>query len=565
MLLELHIENFLLIVEEKVSFLPGFNVLSGETGAGKSIIIDALSLALGSKSNKNFVRRGKDKADIQATFLIEENDRIKGMLTEHGINTEDDLLILNREIFGTGKSISRINGRIIPLSFIKQIGNQLLDIHGQHEHQSLLYSENHLNMLDLYGSKDIERALKDVAVKFDRLSEIKSMLNSLDVDFKERERKIDLLKFQINEIEAAKLQDNEDEEVTRNFELLKNSKDIYGIVYESQKALTSDYEDNPSILNLISDVNTKLNEVSKYDKKLEVFAQELNEVYFRLEDISTELRHYGEGLTFHEQLLVEYEDRLDIINNLKRKYGNNIIDINDYCESLKKQLNDLENSAQRIEDLQKEYSEIEEQYLVNAEKLSEARGIKALELQKLLMDELKDLNFNNAEFKIQFAKSSSYHKNGIDDIEFLISTNPGELLKPLAKIASGGEISRIMLAIKRILADLDAIPTLIFDEIDTGISGLTANIVGEKIAMIAKTHQTLCITHLPQIAVMADHHLFIEKTVVDGTTITTIDALDDQHKKMEISRLIGGSKITDLTIKAAEEMLDIAAKRKKLF
>lgn len=568
MLLGLNIENFVLIENISINFTEGFNVMSGETGAGKSIVIDAVNLALGSKSSKNFVRTGKDKAIIQAVFDV-ESINIRHLLDEYGIDCDDNILILTREIFGTGRSISRINGRIVQLAFAKKVAKLLIDIHGQHEHQSLLYSENHLNMLDLYGHDQLEGLINDVSRKYFELKNIEKELKSIDNNDKERERRIDLIKFQIEEIDECNLKENEDIELTKEFEFLKNAEKIYTVINQSHDMISVGMNEEFSIMTTLSSVLGELSSVSDYDEQLNIIHNELQDIYYRLQDIATDMRHYGENIVFDSQELLRIEKRLDTINNLKRKYGNSIEEILEYRGRLSKELKEIEDSAERIEFLNEKIEALNKEYIEVSNKLSESRKIVAKDFEKRITKELNDLNFENAKFKVDISPNLdrnndvNFTKKGIDKVEFLISSNPGEPLKPLSQVASGGEISRIMLAMKVIFAKIDNIPTLIFDEVDTGISGKTANIVGEKLALISKNHQTICITHLPQIAVMADNHLYIEKTTIDNQTVTEITKLNKDKRIHEISRLIGGNKITDLTLKNAKEMIDIANKTKK--
>jgi DNA repair protein RecN (Recombination protein N) len=568
MLLELNIENFVLIENVNINFTEGFNVLSGETGAGKSIVIDAISIALGGKSNKNYVRTGKQKAVIQIVFAFND-ERLKRLLDEYGIDCEDNIIILNREIFGTGKSISRINGRIVQLAFAKKVAKMLIDIHGQHEHQSLLYTENHLHMLDLFGNEVLLKDLEMVKRKYNELKEIERKLESIDQNDKERERRIDLIKFQIEEIDSCNLKIDEDSDLSREFDLLKNSEEIFSIVHDSYDRISAGLNENQSITSALSEILANFEKIANFDDAIMDFNKELQDIFYRLQDIATDMRLYGENITYDSEALFEVEKRLDTINNLKRKYGNTIEEILEYREQLYNELKELEDSANTIKTLKGKIEGIKKEFIEISNRLSLQRKKIAKNFESKMIQELKDLNFENAEFKVSITpylhkdNCLYFTKYGIDKVEFLISTNPGEPLKSLSKVASGGEMSRIMLAMKVILAKIDNISTLIFDEIDTGISGKTANVVGEKIALISKTHQTICITHLPQIAVMADSHMFIKKIVSNNETKTLINKLDTKDRINEISRLIGGNQITELTLNHAKEMLNMADNIKK--
>jgi len=567
MLLELSIENFILIDNITITFGKGLNVITGETGAGKSIIIDAVNIVIGEKASKDYIKQGKDKAIIQAVFDI-SSINLKTILDENGISYEENLLIFSREIHDTGRSLARINGRIVPLSTIKEISKYIIDIHGQHEHQSLLYSENHLNMIDLYGAESIKKILLKVKESYNRIIEIEKELKSLHFDDRERERRIDLLKFQIDEIDSCSLRVGEDEELSKNYKLLKNSKEIYSTVHRVYEMISPSFNNDLTISSIISKLIGEFQNIANLDDKLNLFYNELQDIDYRLQDLGTDLRHYKDEITFDPKLLKEIEIRIDTINNLKRKYGNSIENILNYRDELYRELQEIENSAERVNILKKELNKYKKEYYHYSEILSVERKKFAKKFEKEIIQELNDLNLEKTKFKVNITQNLDIDGNivisryGIDKIEFLISTNPGEPLKPLSKVASGGEISRIMLAMKVLLAEIDNIPILIFDEIDTGISGKTANIVGEKLALISDTHQTICVTHLPQIAVMANYHLFIEKTLYKNKTITNIRILNYEERIEEISRLIGGNIITKLTIDNAKELLEIAEKNR---
>ncbi len=473
-------------------------------------------------------------------------------------------MIFTREIYGTGRSLGRINGRLVQLSLIKKIGKVLIDIHGQHEHQSLLYSENHLSMLDLYGNENIKEIISEVKEKYKEIKSTENELMNLSSNDKEREREIDLLRFQIEEIDACNLKPNEDEELDKQYKLLKNSEKIHSTISNIYDVVSPSMNEDTTVLGLLSDLMGDFEEISTFDENLLNYFNELKDINYRLQDISTDLRHYKENITFDSEMLLDIENRLDTINNLKRKYGNTIEEIINYKDELTQRQDELVNSADRVEKLNIELKKLRADYLDHSNRLSLNRKEIGKDFEEKMIKELKHLNLDKAKFKVSIVHNLDkdnnmiFTKNGIDKVEFLISTNQGEPLKPLSKVASGGEISRIMLAMKVILAKIDNIPTLIFDEIDTGISGKTANVVGEKLALISSTHQIICITHLPQITVMGDNHLYIEKTLVNNQTITNIKALNMEERINEVSRLIGGNVITDLTAKNAKEMLEIA-------
>ncbi|KXG76813.1 DNA repair protein RecN [Thermotalea metallivorans] len=563
MLLDVFIENFALIEKLRISFSEGLNVLTGETGAGKSILIDAVNMAIGLRADKNYIRTGADKAMIQLIFQC-NHPCLKNLFKEHGIDLEDDgLLILTREIYSNGRSISRMNDKIVTVALVREISKYLIDIHGQHEHQSLLYPENHMNILDSFGEKEISPLKMDVANKFQTLKSLEKKLFSLYGNETERERKIDLLKFQLKEIDDCHLKKGEEEALLAEKNLLSNSEKIFSIISRSYEILYHGNEQYQPVLDGVGHIVNELNHIKDLDPTLSDMYQILEDSLWKLQDVARDMRLYKDRIEFDPAALENIEKRLDIINHLKRKYGKTIEEILTYRQLIFEELEEIINSEQIAKELISKIDETKKELCILSEKLSEIRKKAARRLQDKITEELTSLNMSNVVFKVDFSysldKSNQYifTSKGIDRIEFLISTNPGEPLKPLSKIVSGGEMSRIMLAFKTILAKIDNIPTLIFDEIDAGISGRTATIVGEKLARISRTHQILCITHLPQIALMADKHFYIEKNTGEGSTKTVVKQLKDQDRIMELARLLGGVSLTDLTVEHAKEMLQL--------
>jgi DNA repair protein RecN (Recombination protein N) len=569
MLLELSIHNFALIEKLNIQFEHGLNILTGETGAGKSIIIDAVNMAIGERSDKAYVRTGADKAVIQAVFCV-ENQNLKEIFDENGIDFSDgQTIILTREIYANGRSVSRVNDRTVTLSLVKEISKHLLDIHGQHAHQSLLYPENHIDILDAFEEESLIDLKKQVADKFFYLQTLKNKLASLGGDQFETERKKELLRFQLNEIDGAKLCKDEEEELNYQHQFLSNSEKIYNAM---ENAYIRIYEGTPTyspITDILGNIINELDEIKQFDEKIATIHDTLRDSLYTIEDVAREIRNFRDRIEFNPQLLEQIEKRLDIIASLKRKYGKTIQEILSYREKIYNELNELENREQIIEHLENEIDQIQSELFVLSKQLSDKRKKIAQKLENHISEELSSLNMKQATFKIHFYKNQDekqmpvFTSKGIDKVEFLISTNSGEPPKPLAKIASGGEISRIMLAFKTILAKTDSTPTLIFDEIDSGISGQTANIVGEKLAKISKEHQVLCITHLPQIALMADHHYYIEKISHNLSTITVVKKLKERDRIIELGRLLGSKTLTDLTLQHAKEMIQTGIQFKK--
>mgnify|MGYP000883426397 CR=1 FL=1 len=559
MLKELSIKNFAIIDDIKVEFTEGLNVLSGETGSGKSIIIDALGIVLGGRSSKELIRSGKEKAIIEVLFFI--NEDIKEILRECGIEDEG-LLIISREISMNYPSISRINGRPITINSLSKITSKLVDIFGQHEHQSLLNIANHQLIIDSFGDACYDDLLQKINSTYELYRKERQRLDEMNTSSYEREREIDLLKFQINEIEEAKLTNKDDDEIEDNFKKLSNMMEIIAGLNEVVNIFNNSQYDFNSILDLIDKNINTLSSISKFDKNLEPSLDRLTDARYELHDISGELQLYLEGLELDEDKMYYLEERLNLVNRLKKKYGSSIAKINEYKEKINHDYEKLLNFEKELDKINEAITEYEKKLLFYSEKLSEKRKIIALDLEKKIALELSELNMDRIVFKINFEKKHDFSNNGLDKIEFLISTNPGEDLKPLSRIVSGGEMSRIMLGFKSIIADNDKMPTLIFDEIDTGISGRTAQIVGEKIKKISKNHQVISISHLPQIVALADSHFVISKNIENNKAFTIIKRLNEDERINEIARLISGADITEIALNNAKEMIKMNKKLK---
>ncbi len=564
MILALSIKNIALIEEAEIKFEDGLNILTGETGAGKSIVIDSMMLLLGGRANKDIIRNGTQKATVEGIFLINSHrDLIHNILDEAGIEyEEDDTLIISRDITENGRNYCRVNGRIVPLSILNKLGTYLVDILGQHEHQFLLDNSKHMSILDNFQDKDffrIKNLIKDLLEKYNSLN---NKLKEFNLDDKEKISRIDLLKYQINEIESANIKPGEEDDLIEKRNILMNSEKLFNYMNESYNLLYKGIGDNASIIDTLSTVLKNLDTSFRIDKKLEKLKDMVESVLYTLEDCSLQIRDYVENIDFNADNLNEIEKRLDLLNNLKRKYGRTIEEIIKYKEEKNDELLKLLNAEKEINKLNEKKEKITAKIKELSDELHLKRRNVADFLEKKISTVLSELNMPNTIFKVDIRKKDVPNENGMDDVEFLISTNIGEPLKPLEKIASGGELSRIMLALKTILADFDGISTLIFDEVDTGISGKAAQAVAEKIALISRNHQVICVTHLPQITSMADAHYKITKEVNKDKTYIKIEKLNYEGKIKELSRIISGSIMTDTTYNHSKELIDLAQKYK---
>lgn len=554
MLVHLHVKNLALIEDIEVEFGQGLNILTGETGAGKSILLGSMQLILGGRIAKDMIRAGAPYALVELLFQV-ENDKAREALEALGIFLEDGQVLLSRKILD-GRSINKINGETCTVSQMKAAASCLLDIHGQHEHQSLLYQDKQLEILDAYGREKIEPAKEKVREAYKAYRECLRFLKSMDTDDEQRNREKAFLEFELGEIESAHLISGEDEELEKLYRKLSNGKLILETL-QTVHGLTG-YDSGQGAGESIGSAVRELSRVSEYDDQIENMGNSLQEIDALLNDFNRELSSYVEEMTFDDEIFYETEKRLDLLNGLKAKYGRTIEDILAYQEERQKKLEDLERFEERFREAEGKLEKTRiqlEQYSYN---LSEIRKKYSSTLTEKILEGLRDLNFLDVKFRISFQKKKEFTSNGYDDVEYEISTNPGEDVKPLGKIVSGGELSRIMLALKAILADRDQIETLIFDEIDTGISGRTAQKVSEKMAVIGKNHQVLCITHLPQIAAMADTHFEIEKHQRGMETITEIHPLEGNDSIRELARLLSGAEITDAVFRNAKEMKELA-------
>ncbi len=535
MINHISIKNFAIIENTEVDFEDGLNIITGETGAGKSIAIEAISLALGARADSSSIRTGSDKA------IVELVGELNG-----------DEIVIKREVSSNGKNLCKLNGEIVTLSNLNEATTKLADIHGQYDNQSLLNPEYHIELLDTYKTDLIANPKADVNEAYKTFATAKSKLGNLLSLEKENARKKDFYAFEIAEIDKADLRIGEDEELTNRVSLLSNSEKIFGSVDKAYSLMT---EITPSVMDGLRESMRALQQISNYSKDLETLSSDFTDSYYKLEDLTSEIRNVKESLSFSPQELDSAISRLNLIDDLKKKYGNTVDEILSYRDKIASELNIIENFDDEKMRLEKALIDAKHELVDKCKILTGIRHKIAEELQEKIQTELLDLNFPDAKIEIAIESLSVPTENGMDNVEIMISTNKGEPLKPLYKVASGGEMSRIMLAFKNVISSYDKIPTLIFDEIDNGISGITASIVGKKLKEISKNHQIICITHLPQIAACGDQNYRIYKESDDSKTYTSIEKLDNDTKTKEIARLLGGATVTETTIKSAEELI----------
>ncbi|MCQ5145694.1 DNA repair protein RecN [Enterocloster bolteae] len=552
MLLELHVKNLALIEKADVEFGEGLNILTGETGAGKSIIIGSVTMALGGKAPKGSIRPGADYAYIELVFSVAGEEKRKALRELDVEPTEDGLVIISRKLT-SARSISRINDETVTMARLSQITGLLLDIHGQHEHQSLLYKSKHLEILDAYVKAATQPVKQTIADRYRIYRSLEEKLRGFDLDAESRIREADFLRFEIEEIEASALKEGEEEELTSVYRRYSHSRRIAECLGAAYEAVEGEW---------LARALKEVEQASEYDESLGGIRDQLYDADSILRDAGREMSAYLDSMEMDEETFRKTEERLDLIHNLQAKYGPTVEAICQKLEQKKKRLEELEDYDAHKKRMEQELEECRNGLEKLCTQLTGIRKKASRTLVKKIKQGLVDLNFLDVEFDMEFEKLDHFTLSGWDGAQFLISTNPGQPMRPLKDVASGGELSRIMLAIKTVLADSDDIPTLIFDEIDTGISGRTAQKVSEKLMLIAKSHQVICITHLPQIAAMADSHFEIAKSASQGRTITTIRLLDRQASVEELARLLGGARITEAVLKNAGEMKELADRTK---
>lgn len=558
MLLQITINNFALIDNITISFFEGFNVLSGETGAGKSILIDAINFVMGSKFNKDLIRTGEDKTYVEAVFTL-ESEKTKALLEELNIE-KDNIVILSRETFQNGRSISKINGKATILSTLREVSKTLIDIHGQHENQNLLDINNHINYLDGFAEKALEQVMASYGALFEKYTAINNKIQELKGS-KDLQNVINFLKYQIEDIESAKLKEREEEELNEEFKTLSHAEKI-NMALNTSYSLLNELSEGQSAYDLISLSVKELSSIEKHLSKVEEINKGLNSLSYSLEEIINDIRNLKDTIVYDEERLEKINNRIFEISSYKQKYGRSVKEILLYKEELMKQYENLTHSEEILEKLENEKAGITKKMEGLALEIHQIRQENSSKLESSVMDELKQIGLEKSTFKVEVSLEDKLFHNGKDKVQFLISTNPGEPLKPLEKVVSGGELSRIMLALKTVFVHNDEIPSIIFDEVDTGISGRIAQSVAEKMFLISRNHQVLCVTHLPQIAAMSDNHFLVSKYSLDNKTFTEISYLKAEEKEKEIARMIGGVEVTKVTLENAKEMIRLAESKK---
>ena len=554
MLLNLHVKNLALIRETEVNFGSGLNILTGETGAGKSIIIGSINLALGAKVSKSMLREDAESALVELIFSVDQPHQKKA-LADLDVFPEDGEVIMSRKVMASGRSVCRINSETVSAAQMRKVASVLIDIHGQHEHESLLAKKNHMKYLDSFARKELEEKLAVLSDSFRSYTACRKELEEASMDEEQQARELSFLQYEVDEIEAADLKTGEDEALEAEYQRLSHGRKILEAAAEC-RGLCSDGMN--SAADSVGAAVQKLLSVAAYDEQIGGLTDQLQEIDSLLSDFNRELAGYMDDFEFSEERFAQIEERLDLINNLKSKYGKTIDIILEQKKEKEAAIEKLLNYKEYKKDLEIKLQKAEISLREISSDVSEIRRAKAKELTEEVKNALLSLNFSDVQFEMEFQKLDHYTANGWDEARFLISTNPGEPVKPLDSVASGGELSRIMLALKTVLAQNDEIETLIFDEIDSGISGRTAQMVAEKIKLTGSSHQVICITHLPQIAAMADIHFLIEKTSSDVSTISRIRMLDREESIAELARMLGGVKITDTVLKNAREMKEMA-------
>ncbi|MED4463798.1 DNA repair protein RecN [Metabacillus fastidiosus] len=560
MLAELTIKNFAIIESLTISFEKGLTVLTGETGAGKSIIIDAIHLLAGGRGSSEFVRYGEKRAELEGLFLLDdEKHTVYEKCEQFGIDIGDGMVVLRRDISETGKSICRVNGKLVTIAILREVGQTLVDIHGQHDNQELMNEENHLALLDQYGGNKISSAKAVYRELYEKYDQLKRKINKFSQNEQEMAHRLDLIQFQLDEIEAAKLEPNEDEKLQIEKNEISNYEKMYDALKNSYNALHGEGKG----LDWIGLAMGQMEEIGSINDTLKEISESVSNSYYQLEDLSYQLRNELDSLEFDPERLNFVESRLNEISHLKRKYGHSVEDILIYASKIEEEIETIVNKDSHLNKLMNELDSIEKDLLVEANNLTNVRTKCAETLTKEILRELKELYMDKTVFKVHFSPDSEdgsikFHADGADVIEFYLSTNPGEPLKPLSKTASGGELSRIMLAMKSIFSEHQGITSIIFDEVDTGVSGRVAQSIAEKIYRVSVGSQVLCITHLPQVAAMADTHLYISKSTNDGRTKTSVKPLGEEEKIREIGRMIAGVEVTELSREHAKELIALA-------
>jgi len=567
MLTELRIKNFVIIDELKIPFGPGLNILTGETGAGKSILIDALSGVLGARMTTDQIRTGFERATLEGAFDVSAIPQVRAILDESGIDCDDGTLVLRREIYTSGKGRSFANATQIPIAKLQEISEYLVDIHGQNEHQNIMRVAKHREMLDGFGR--LEPLVERVRALHSGLSDLKERIGSFEIDEKEKARKTEFLGYAIREIEAAKLQPNEEDDLKNESAILQNSEKLFTEISTTSSLLKGD----GGVVQNLKRADQSLSAISGFDARISSILEAVRTALYSLEDSASELRAFEKDIQFSPERINEVEGRLSLISSLKKKYGNTVREVLDYAEKSRRELEAISSSEEQIEKLRGDYRTLVQDAKEAALELSEKRRLAAKDLEEKVMRELSELGMPGTVFRISIKREISpegeietenkrymLYPHGLDRIEFLLSANEGEDLRQLRRAASGGEMSRIMLAIKKVILSADIVESLVFDEVDAGIGGKTSEVVGRKLKSLAGERQVLVITHLPQIAAMSDTHFTVRKDNVGGRVTTLVKKLSRGEKVNEVARMLAGEKVTELSVRHAEEMIALSEK-----
>lgn len=566
MLQELTIKDFAIIQDLNLSFNRGMTVLTGETGAGKSIIIDAVGLLAGGRGSSEFIRHGATKCVLEALFSLDGNPGTHELLKTYGIDSDEDTVIIQRDIHRSGKSVCRINGRLVTIAILRLIGESIIDIHGQNEHQELMNPERHLSMLDQFGDKELFLLKKSYQETYTHYRQVKKAYDKWQNGEQELAQRLDMLQYQTNEIEMAELLDGEEEELLEEKNLLLNYQKIMSALSISYDVLQGD---DVNGIDLIGNAMTEMSSLEDIDDKFKNLSEAISSSYFQLQEAASDILRELDQMAYDEDRLNEIEKRLEIIKQLKRKYGDSIGEIKSYYEKIAAELEQIVNRENHLTNMTDELARLSEELVKRGSQLSKKRRKVAKDIEQSIHEQLKELYMEKVVFEVQFFKtvatfsSEGAHESGFDEVEFYIATNMGEPLKPLARVASGGELSRMMLAMKTIFSKSQGITSIIFDEVDTGVSGRVAQAIANKIYMVAVHSQVLCITHLPQVAAMADNHLYISKSVENDRTKTHVNSLVSLEKIEEIARMLAGTEITKLTLEHAKELTVLAETEKQ--
>ena len=566
MLLQLSIHQLALIDDITIEFAPGFNALTGETGAGKSIVVDAMNLVLGERAERDLIQSGAQKARVEALFDVADNAPLLSLLQELQLEAEEGMISISRELTSGGRNICRVMGSVVPLSTLKRVSALLLDLHGQHEHQSLLDERRHLAFLDGFGGARLDELRAQVASLYGAWRGTRMQLDRLLADAADRERRMDMLRYQVQEIDAARLRPGEAEELEHQRMFYRNAEKIIKSVEAAYASLYAGAEGQSSALDALRGGIDDLESIAPLDARYERLYARLDELYYQLEDAVSDVRALHAELDYDEADAEAVEERFDLIGKLRRKYGKDIQEILRFREEAASELDRLEHADDLSDQLKKTLSRQQRALAQASQALSAARREVASAFERQVEEQLQDLGMRHAKFQVTFAdhQPNDFTVDGIDEVSFAMSANLGQPLRPLARVASGGELSRIMLALKNLEAERSGIPSMVFDEIDTGISGRMAQVVAEKMAQIAGRHQVICVTHLPQIAAMADAQYVVEKGEADGRTRTRVTRLDEAGRREELARLVSGTQETNASsLRHASTLLSEAAQRRE--